>query len=71
VVIISNTKVKGDVTIIQLTEKEKALAELLSEECKTPRDLTAKLKTLFAGTLEKILEAELLLGYDVSLFILG
>jgi len=50
----------------QLNEKEKALAELLSEECRTPQDLTAKLKNLFAGTLEKMLEAELdeHLGYE-------
>jgi putative transposase len=42
------------------------LAKLLSEECTTPADVTAKLKNLFAGTLERMLEAELdeHLGYD-------
>ena len=50
----------------QLNEKEMALAALLSEECTTPSELTSKLKNLFAGTLEKMLEAELdeHLGYD-------
>jgi len=50
----------------QLNEREKALVELLSEECATTQELTAKLKNLFAGTLEKMLEAELdeHLGYE-------
>ena len=50
----------------QLNEKEMQLATMLSEECKTPADVTVKLKNLFAGTLEKILEAELdeHLGYE-------
>lgn len=50
----------------QLSEKEISLVALISEECKTPADLTAKLKSLFAGTLEKMLEAEMdeHLGYE-------
>lgn len=50
----------------QLSEQEKALANLISEECTTPADLTTKLKQLFAGALEKMLEAEMdeHLGYE-------
>ena len=50
----------------QLNEKEKQLVTLISEECRTPSDVTAKLKDLFAGTLEMMLEAELdeHLGYE-------
>jgi len=50
----------------QLNEKEMQLATLLSEECATPAELTAKLKNLFAGALEKMLEAEMEehLGYE-------
>jgi len=53
-------------TMTQLTEKEMQLVALISEECTTPGDITAKLKTLFAGTLEKMLQAELdeHLGYE-------
>ncbi len=42
------------------------LVELISEGCKTPNDITSKLKQLFAGTLEKMLEAEMdeHLGYE-------
>lgn len=43
----------------QLNEKEMQLAALISEECATPADLTATLKNLFAGALEKMLEAEM------------
>lgn len=43
----------------QLNEKEMQLAALISEECTTTADLTAKLKNLFAGALEKMLEAEM------------
>jgi putative transposase len=43
----------------QLNEKEMQLAALISEECRTPADITAKLKNPFAETLEKMLEAEL------------
>ncbi|WP_425057712.1 IS256 family transposase ISPeth4 [Sporomusa carbonis] len=50
----------------QLNEKEIQLVALLSEECTTPAELTAKLKNLFAGALEKMLEAEMdeHLGYE-------
>jgi putative transposase len=42
------------------------LVAMLCEDCETPADITAKLKNLFAGTLEKMLEAEMEehLGYD-------
>ena len=36
----------------RLTEREKELATLLCEECRSPAEVTAKLKMLFAGTLE-------------------
>ena len=44
----------------------KNLVEMLCEECTSPADITAKLKELFAGTLEKMLESEMEehLGYD-------
>jgi len=50
----------------QFSEIEKEMMENISEGCKTPAELTAKLKGLFAGTLEKMLEAELdeHLGYE-------
>ncbi len=49
-----------------LSEKEKELAQLLMEECKSTRDIQDKLKRLFAGTIEQMLEAELeeQLGYS-------
>jgi putative transposase len=52
----------------QLNEREKELAEILSGDCVTPAELTAKLKNLFAGTLEKMLKSELdeHLGYEKS-----
>lgn len=50
----------------QLSEQEKQLAALICGGCTTPADLTAKLKGLFAGALEKMLEAEMdeHLGYE-------
>jgi putative transposase len=50
----------------RLNEREMELVALLCEECENPADVTAKLKNLFAGTLEKMLEAEMdeHLGYD-------
>ncbi len=50
----------------QLAQREKELAALISEECDSPSELTAKLKNLFAGALEMMLEAELdeHLGYE-------
>ena len=52
--------------MIQLNEEEMKLVELISVNCKTPEDVTEKLKNLFAGTLQKILEAEMEehLGYE-------
>jgi putative transposase len=49
-----------------LSDKEKQLIALISEECTSPGDVTAKLKNLFAGTLERMLEAEMdeHLGYE-------
>lgn len=50
----------------QTGEREIQLAALLCEECSTPAEVTAKLKELFASTLEKMLESELdeHLGYE-------
>ena len=50
----------------KLKEKEQALIEALGQECKTPAEASAKLKELFGGMLEKMLEAELdeHLGYE-------
>ena len=52
--------------MVQLNEHEIQLVNLISEECKDPKDVTKKLKNLFAGTLEKMLVAELdeHLGYE-------
>ena len=50
----------------QLNETGQALVKALCQQCETPTDVTALLKTLFAGTLEQMLQAELdeHLGYD-------
>lgn len=50
----------------QLSNKEMELVALISQECITPGDVTRKLKELFAGVLEKMLEAEMEehLGYE-------
>lgn len=50
----------------RLNEKKVELMQLLSEECSTPAEVTALLKSLFSGTLEKMLAVELdeHLGYD-------
>jgi putative transposase len=49
-----------------LTEKELELVELLMADCQTTGDIQTKLKHLFAGTIERMLEAEMdeHLGYD-------
>jgi transposase-like protein len=49
-----------------LSEKEMELVQLLVEDCKTTGDIQAKLKKLFAGTIEQMLEAEMdeHLGYE-------
>lgn len=53
-------------SMVKLNEKELELAMMLSRECKNPSELTEKLKKLFAGSLEKMLESELdvHLGYE-------
>ena len=50
----------------QMKGNERALIEALGKECKTPAELSTKLKELFAGTLETMLEAEMdeHLGYE-------
>lgn len=52
--------------MVQLTENERQLVTAISENCTTPAELSAKLKDLFAGALEKMLEAEMdeHLGYE-------
>ena len=49
-----------------LDEKEMELVKLLMAECETTSDIQAKLKRLFAGTIEQMLEAEMddHLGYE-------
>ena len=49
-----------------LTEKEMELVQLLMSECKTTGDIQEKLKRLFAGTIEQMLEVEMdeHLGYE-------
>ncbi len=50
----------------KLNEKEKALVDALGKECHSPEEASEKLKTLFAGMLESMLEAEMdeHLGYE-------
>lgn len=49
-----------------LSEKEMELVQLLMADCETTGDIQAKLKRLFAGTIEQMLEAEMdeHLGYE-------
>ena len=49
-----------------LSEKETELVKLLVQECESTRDIQEKLKRLFAGTIEQMLEAEMEehLGYE-------
>ena len=49
-----------------LTEKEMELVELLMSDCQSTGDIQSKLKRLFAGTIEQMLESEMdeHLGYD-------
>jgi len=42
-----------------LNERKMDLAKLLIADCKTTEDVKAKLKRLFAGTIEQMLEAEM------------
>ena len=48
------------------SEVEMELVKMLMAECKTTGDIQAKLKQLFAGTIEQMLEGEMdeHLGYD-------
>jgi len=50
----------------RLNANEMELVRTIISDCKTPADVTAKLKNLFAGTLETMLEVEMdeHLGYD-------
>ena len=50
----------------QLSEREKELVHLVMSECETTGDIQEKLKRLFAGTIEQMLEAEMdeHLGYE-------
>lgn len=49
-----------------LTEREMELVQLLMSECESTQDIQEKLKRLFAGTIEQMLEAEMEehLGYE-------
>ena len=49
-----------------LTNKEMELVSMLMKDCQSTGDIQAKLKRLFAGTIEQMLEAELdeYLGYE-------
>ena len=49
-----------------LSEKEMELVQLLMAACESTGDIQAKLKRLFAGTIEQMLEAEMdeHLGYE-------
>ncbi|MDE6596616.1 MAG: IS256 family transposase [Oscillospiraceae bacterium] len=50
----------------ELSEKEKELVSYLMKDCQSTGDIQAKLKNLFAGTIEQMLEAEMdeHLGYE-------
>ena len=49
-----------------LTDKEMELVSLLMRDCQSTGDIQSKLKRLFAGTIEQMLEAEIEehLGYE-------
>lgn len=49
-----------------LTDKEMELVRLLMQDCQSTGDTQSKLKRLFAGTIEQMLEAEMEehLGYE-------
>ena len=49
-----------------LSEKEMELVQLLMADCETTGDIQAKLKRLFSGTIEQMLEAEMEehIGYE-------
>ena len=43
----------------ELNERELELVKLLMSECESTRDIQEKLKRLFGGTIEQMLEAEM------------
>jgi putative transposase len=51
----------------RLNEQQIELVKAISQECNTPAEVTSPPKTLFAGTLEQMLQAEMdeHLGYDI------
>lgn len=49
-----------------LDEKEMELVKLLMSECKTTADIQSKLKRLFAGTIEQMLETEMKNIWDMK-----
>jgi len=60
--IISKTKggeIDMSTTKTTLSEKEMELAKYLMSDCRTTGDIQEKLKRLFAGTIEQMLEAEM------------
>jgi hypothetical protein len=50
-VIISNINIKGDKHMARLNENQKALVKTIVDTCKTPAEVTAMLKELFAVTI--------------------
>ena len=42
----------------RLSETQKELVKAISQECNTPAEVTSLLKSLFAGTLEQMLQAD-------------
>jgi putative transposase len=65
--IISISKSKERLSMTRLSETQKELVKAISQECSTPAEVTSLLKTLFAGTLEQMLQAEMdeHLGYEL------
>ena len=53
-----------------LSEKEKELVQLLMADCESTGDIQAKLKKLFAGTIEQMLEVEMALDEIIWLITL-
>ena len=51
----------------RLNETQMELVKAISQECSTPAEVTSLLKTLFAGILEQMLQAEMdeHLGYNI------
>ena len=49
----------GLIQMKERNEKVQELTKLLAAECGTTEDIASLLKTLFAGTIERMLEAEM------------